>query len=429
MKSALIRVGAVAGKEFKHLLRDPRILATVLVLPVLQLLLFAYAISFDVKNVPTVVLDQDNTPASRQYLQTYRSSEFFDVLGSADDLAQIDQLFDQNKVRIAVIVPSGFARSLDSGEKAQVAVLSDGSEPTSAQLAQAYATALNASYGQQVAVEWADRQGLNLARAIEPRLRTWYNPEGKSSNFLIPGLMVVIIMIVTVQQTAVTLVREREQGTGEQMTVSPLRRGELMVGKLLPWTLLAFADMLAIALVGIWVFGLPLRGDIGFLAASVVLCVRCAGSRLDHFGGRTESGDCEHQRAVDRVPARLLALGSRSRWTRSRPRCSGSATHFLAATWAISAASSSRAPASPSCGRSWRRWPGTRWWCCWRPRCCTAGGRDESAPHPADHLEGVPSAAARPAAAAVDLHHADRAIDLLRVRGLGRRAQSRDRCS
>ncbi|HEU4908434.1 MAG TPA: ABC transporter permease, partial [Propionibacteriaceae bacterium] len=110
MRAALARIGAVAEKEFKHLRRDPRALATVLILPILQLLLFAYAISFDVKNVPTVVLDQDNTPASRQYLQTYRSSAFFDVLGSADDLAQIDQLFDQNKVRIAVIVPPGFAR-------------------------------------------------------------------------------------------------------------------------------------------------------------------------------------------------------------------------------------------------------------------------------------------------------------------------------
>ena len=275
MKAALTRVTAVAGKEFKHLRRDPRALATVLILPVLQLLLFAYAISFDVKNVPTVVLDQDNTPASRQYLQTYLSSEFFDVLGSANDLAQIDQLFDQNKVRIAVIIPSGFAHSLDLGEKAQVAVLTDGSEPTSAQLGQAYAIALNASYSQRVAAEWADRQGLDLAQAgeIEPRLRTWYNPEQKSSDFLIPGLMVVIIMIVTIQQTAVTLVREREQGTGEQMTVSPLRRGELMVGKLLPWTLLAFADMLVIALVGIWVFDLPLRGSLGFLAASSVVFV------------------------------------------------------------------------------------------------------------------------------------------------------------
>ena len=275
MKAALTRVTAVAGKEFRHLRRDPRALATVLILPVLQLLLFAYAISFDVKNVPTVVLDQDNTPASRQYLQTYLSSEFFDVLGSANDLAQIDQLFDQNKVRIAVIVPSGFAHSLDLGEKAQVAVLTDGSEPTSAQLGQAYAIALNASYSQRVVVEWADRQGLDLAQAgeIEPRLRTWYNPEHKSSDFLIPGLMVVIIMIVTIQQTAVTLVREREQGTGEQMTVSPLRRGELMVGKLLPWTLLAFADMLVIALVGIWVFDLPLRGSLGFLAASSVVFV------------------------------------------------------------------------------------------------------------------------------------------------------------
>jgi ABC-2 type transport system permease protein len=278
VKAALVRIGAVADKEFKHVRRDPRALATVLVLPVLQLLLFAYAISFDVKNVPTVILDQDNTPASRQYLQIYRSSGFFDIRGAADDLAQVDRLFDENKVRIAVIVPSGFARSLDSGEKAQVAVLTDGSEPTSAQLGQSYATALNASYDRQVVAAWADRQGLDVSQAgaIEPRLRTWYNPEQKSADFLIPGLMVVIIMIVTVQQTAVTLVREREQGTGEQLTVSPLRRGELMVGKLLPWTLLAFIDMLVIALVGVWVFDLPVRGSIGFLALSSVIFVFAA---------------------------------------------------------------------------------------------------------------------------------------------------------
>ena len=131
-------------------------------------------------------------------------------------------------------------------------MLVDGSDPTSAQIGQAYATALNARYGRQVLATWADRQGLDLTQVgqLDPRVRTWYNPEQKSSDFLIPGLLVVITMIVTVQQTAVTLVRERDQGTAEELTVSPLRRPELMVGKLLPWTLLAFADMIAIALVG-----------------------------------------------------------------------------------------------------------------------------------------------------------------------------------
>ncbi len=278
MKAALTRIVAIARKEFIHLGRDPRILIAVLIIPITQLLLFAYAISFDVKNVPTVVLDQDKTAASRQYLQTFMSSDFFDVRGQISDLGGVDRVFDRNQARIAVVVPSGFARSLAAGEKASVAVLVDGSEPNSAQLGQAYAVALNQTYGQQILADWADRQGLDLTQIgrLEPRIRTWYNPERRSSDFLIPGLMVVIIMIVTIQQTAVTLVRERDQGTQEQMMVSPLRQWELMVGKLLPWTFLAFADMVAITAVGMLVFRVPLRGSVPFLVASSVVFVFAA---------------------------------------------------------------------------------------------------------------------------------------------------------
>ena len=270
MKAALARIGAIARKEFIHIRRDPRMLIAVLIVPIVQLLLFSYAISFDVKNVPTVVLDQDMTTASRAYLQAYRSADFFRVQGAVDSLAEIDRVFDRNQARIAVVVPSGFARQLARGEKAQVAVLVDGSEPNAAQIGQAYAVALNQVYGQKVLADWADRQGLDVNQfgRLEPRVRTWYNPEKRSADFLIPGLMVVIIMIVTVQQTAVTLVRERDQGTQEQMMVSPMHQWELMVAKLLPWTFLAFVDMVVIALVGIVLYQVPLRGSIPFLAVS-----------------------------------------------------------------------------------------------------------------------------------------------------------------
>ncbi|MGV8084011.1 MAG: ABC transporter permease [Coriobacteriia bacterium] len=278
MNATLTRIGAIARKEFIHLRRDPRIVLAVLVTPIIQLLLFAYAISFDVKNVPTVVLDLDKTPESQRYVQTYASSDFFNVLGEVSGLGEIDNVFDRNEARIVVVIPAGFAGSLAEGEKAQVGVLIDGSEPNSAQIGQAYAVALNQVYGQELAVQWADRQGLNLTQAgrLSAEIRTWYNPEKRSSDFLIPGLMVVIIMIVTVQQTAVTLVRERDQGTQEQMSVSPLRKIDLMIGKLLPWTLLAFADMAVITLVGMGVFGVPLRGSVAFLAASSAVFVFAA---------------------------------------------------------------------------------------------------------------------------------------------------------
>lgn len=275
MRESLGRIGAIMAKEFKHLGRDPRMLASVLLMPIMQLLLFSYAISFDVNNVATVVVDQDNTPASRAYVQAYESSSFFRVLGSAPDVNAADRLFDRNAARIVVIVPSGFERAIGRGEKAQVGVLIDGSEPNTAKIGQAYAIALNQVYGQRITFGWADRQGLDVRQfgQVEPRVRTWYNPERRSSDFLIPGLIVVVIMIVTVQQTAVTLVKEREQGTQEQLTVSPMKRGELMLGKLLPWTILAFADVAVIAALGLFVFGIPLRGDATFLVISSMIFI------------------------------------------------------------------------------------------------------------------------------------------------------------
>ncbi len=276
--NALSRIAALIAKEFTHLGRDRRTLAVVLALPVLQMVLFAYAISFDVKNVSTVLIDTDRTPASAAYLSSYSSSDFFRVVGTADSLADVDRVFDHNEARIAVVVPPGFGRSLAAGEQASVAVYLDGSEPTAARVGEAFATALNQVYGQRVTIAWADAQGLDVTAAgqLEPRVRTWYNPEKRSSDFLIPGLMVVIIMVVAVQQTAVSLVREREQGTVEQLAISPLAGWEMMIGKVAPWTLLAFGELAAVVAVGMLFYDLPLRGSLGVLAVGAALFVFCS---------------------------------------------------------------------------------------------------------------------------------------------------------
>ncbi|MBP8921278.1 MAG: ABC transporter permease, partial [Micropruina sp.] len=183
-----------------------------------------------------------------------------------------------NQARIAVVVPPGFGRSLAAGEQASVAVYLDGSEPTAARVGEAFATALNQVYGQRVTIAWADAQGLDVTAAgqLEPRVRTWYNPEKRSSDFLIPGLMVVIIMVVAVQQTAVSLVREREQGTDEQLAISPLAGWEMMIGKVAPWTLLAFGELAAVVAVGMLFYDLPLRGSLGVLAVGAALFVFCS---------------------------------------------------------------------------------------------------------------------------------------------------------
>jgi ABC-2 type transport system permease protein len=278
MRRSLERIGAIVVKEFRHLGRDPRALVMVVLTPVIQLLLFAYAISFDVDHVQTIVVDLDQTIDSRTYAQQYDASSFFDVVAHGATLADVDAAFDAGTAKVAVVIPAGFARTIAAGEKAQVAVLVDGSEPTSAKVARAYTVALNQLYNQSMTRQWADEQGLDISGfgQLEPRIRTWYNPEHRSSDFLIPGLMVVIIAIVTVQQTAVTLVRERDLGTQEQLAVSPLRQLELMLGKLLPWTLIAFVEVAMIIGLGRVLFAVPLRGDFWTLAVGAALFVFAA---------------------------------------------------------------------------------------------------------------------------------------------------------
>lgn len=281
MRTRLVRVGALARKEFQHLFRDPRALALVLLLPVVELLLFAWAISFDVRNVPTITFDADGSPASRAYVQQYTAGGFFAIRGSVASLDEIDRAFERGRARVAVVIPPGFQRALDAGERADVMVLVDGGEPTSARMGEAYALALNQRYNATTFAAWASRtpgasgpsSASGTGGVLEPRVRTWYNPDRLSSVFLIPGLVVVIIMIVTVQQTAVTIVRERDQHTAEQMLVSPLTHTELVVGKLLPWTLLAFVDMGIVIGLGMWLFELPLRGSVPVLAVAAAVFV------------------------------------------------------------------------------------------------------------------------------------------------------------
>ncbi len=147
MTGTLTRIGAVVRKEFIHVGRDKRLLAVVLVMPIMQLLLFAYAISFDVRNLPTLVVDLDHTPDSTAYVRAYEASGLFDVTGHGEALADVDRAFDRNEARVAVVVPAGFARALARGEVAQVGIYVDGSEPNSARVAETYAAALNQRYG------------------------------------------------------------------------------------------------------------------------------------------------------------------------------------------------------------------------------------------------------------------------------------------
>jgi ABC-2 type transport system permease protein len=258
----ITRIGAICGKEFRQLIRDPRILAMVILMPVIQLLLFAYAISFDVRNVPTFVIDNDRSQASRDYLASLSAADTFVIVGTGDSITDADTAFEFGRAKMAVLIPAGFGAQLARGEAGQLGILVDGTEPNNARIIRAASIAMNSRYSIELTTEWAAEHGVSPDQGqLEPRVRVWYNPGMDSSIFLIPGLMVVILLIVTVQQTAQSLVRERDLGTAEQLTVSPLRHVELIIGKLLPWTLIAFFDLAVITGLGVTVFGVPFRGD------------------------------------------------------------------------------------------------------------------------------------------------------------------------
>jgi ABC-2 type transport system permease protein len=269
------RILAIVRKEFIHIRRDPRIVATVLIMPILQLLLFSYALSADVTNIPIAVLNQDQTQASRQLINAFQRSNFFDITQTLTSMKQVDGVFNRGEDKLVLVIKPGFAQALDAGQRGSVAVLIDGSDPNAAQRAQGYATGLTQVFSGKVLADYAQVRGINVASigGIDIHGMTWYNPEGKQSNFLIPGLIVILIMGVSIQQTAMTLVKEKELGTMEQLVASPLSRLELMIGKVTPWAILAAIDILVISLFGVIVFQVPFRGSLGLFALASLLFV------------------------------------------------------------------------------------------------------------------------------------------------------------
>ena len=271
------RILAIARKEFIHITRDKRMLGVILIMPLLQLFLYAYALSFDIKHIPTAALDLDHTEQSRQYISALQQSNYFTVNRVLDSYDQVDRVFESNQDQVVVIVGNGFGREATAGRAGAVQVLVDGSDANSAQLGQTYSGALSRVYGAKIVVTQYEAKGVNVSNvgALTGNTRVWYNPEGKSASYFIPGLIVVLVTMVTVLQTANTLVKEKEMGTYEQLIVSPIRRIELMVGKIAPWALIGAAEILIISLIGIIIFGIPFRGSVLLLSFASLLYVIC----------------------------------------------------------------------------------------------------------------------------------------------------------
>jgi ABC-2 type transport system permease protein len=266
------RTFAVARKEFLHILRDPRSLGMALAIPVLLLMLFGVALTLDVDRIPVIIYDADGTPASRELISRFDGSRFFEVIRYTRRYPEIEARIDSGQALAALVIPPDFSRDLLAGRRPRLQLLIDGSDSNTASIAWGYAAALLGQYELDVRAEAQSRRaGRVLKPPAEALLRVGYNSELKSKNYVVPGLIAVILMIIAALLTSLTIAREWETGTMEPLLATPLRPAEIIVGKMLAYFLIGVADTITAILVGVFVFGVPFRGSAAAAGAACIL--------------------------------------------------------------------------------------------------------------------------------------------------------------
>lgn len=260
------RLFSIIRKEFIQIIRDPRTLAMILVVPVMQLFLLGYAATTDVRNVPIAVWDQSRSPESRALLDAFRSADYFRIAYDIGSDAEVRDLIERGEARAALIIPPDYSQSLLEGD-AQVAMILDGSDSTVGGTALSTARLIGQSHATKLMQEQAARTGRSAEfnPPLEVRTQVWYNPDLDSAYFMIPGVIGMILFAITSILTATTIVRERERGTIEQLIVTPIRSWELVVGKLMPYVILSLFDTLVVLAIGNLWFKVPVRGDLGLI--------------------------------------------------------------------------------------------------------------------------------------------------------------------
>ncbi len=254
-----LRIKAIAKKEIIQIRRDPLSLAMAFMMPVILLFIFGYAITLDVNNLRTVVYDQDRSSLSRELVAEFRESNYFTVVANADDHKDIDKYLDSGKAQVAIWIPNDLSKNIKTGKNAELQVIVDGSDSNTATIALGYITAISELYSQRI-------KGGRITPLIDPRVRVWYNPELKSRNYIIPGLIAVIMAVIAALLTSLTIAREWERGTMEQLISTPVKTPELIIGKLLPYFFIGFVDVALSVIMAVFVFEVPLQGSLLLLA-------------------------------------------------------------------------------------------------------------------------------------------------------------------
>jgi ABC-2 type transport system permease protein len=256
------RIRALTKKEFIQMRRDIRSLGGALFIPLLMIFLFGYALSLDVDRIPMLVLDRDLTPASREFIHRLADSRYFTLLHYLKRDSEIDDAMARGKALLVLVVPNGFASQVKKGLKAPVQAVFDGSDSNTATIALGYLKAVSAGFDLNLQEKRLRRAGLRMVdMPLEGRIRVWFNPELKSKNFIIPGLTAVIMMAICSLMTALSVSREKETGTLEQLISTPISSFELLVGKLLPYLAVGVVDLALVVGAGVLIFAVPFRGS------------------------------------------------------------------------------------------------------------------------------------------------------------------------
>ncbi len=265
-------------KEFLQLKRDPRLFGIIFIAPVLQLILLGYAANLDINNINTVVYDQDKTVSSRDFIEKFERSGYFTMDHYAENYDQVMNYINKGEALWALVIPKDFEKKLLRREQVEVQALFDGSDGNKASIAFGYVTGVVSSYSQNILVQAKNRSGMQLIAGvnINPELRVWYNPDLKTRVFMLPGIMGLLLTIITTSLMAMAIVKEREIGTLEQIIVTPIKPAQLIIGKTIPFIVMGFIDVLVVTVVMVYWFGIAIRGDFFFLMLASFIYVLSA---------------------------------------------------------------------------------------------------------------------------------------------------------
>ena len=253
----LTRLAHIIRKEFLELRQDPRLFGIVIIAPIVQLTMLGYAATTDVRNVPLVVVDQDVSSESRELVSRFDASPSFDVIDGLSSTDDVDRYLNTGKAWIALDIPQGYGEQIRAGRPTTVQVVADGTDANSTNVALGYASTLVASYAREL----ASPSGQPQAPLVSAEVRVWFNPQLESKDFMIPGILALLLLVVTTNLSSMSIVREKELGTLEQLNVTPIARWELIVGKMLPYAFIGIIDVLLVVFVALLWFEVPLRGS------------------------------------------------------------------------------------------------------------------------------------------------------------------------